>query len=150
MRAARQSYLKRWMGRLGSGGVWLQQLQGWCGLWWWGPMWYLLMGPKIPAGAPGYPIQSVVNNSTMLKGTFNVFFFVSTSGSTIYQWRLVPFKMREDHFFFSWARTYFYSSILDDCRSYSIHPVQRNIDRVRLLRDTHIFHVPVVRLLQPS
>ena len=25
--------------------------QGWCGLWWCGPMWYLFMGPKIP-GAP--------------------------------------------------------------------------------------------------
>jgi hypothetical protein len=51
---------------------------------------------------------------------------------------------------FSWAWPYFYYSILDDCHSYSIHPVQCNMDRFRLLQDTQILPLPIMRLPQPS
>jgi hypothetical protein len=50
---------------------------------------------------------------------------------------------------YSWACPYFYYSILDDCHSYSIHPVQCNSDRFSLLHDTQIFPI-LMRLLQPS
>ena len=61
------------------------------------------------------------------------------------QWRSVTFVMREDDFC-----PYFYYSMLADCHSHSIHPGQCNIDRFRLLHDTHIFRIPIMRLLQPS
>ena len=43
------------------------------------------------------------------------------------QWRSLPFMMREDDFVFTWAWPYFYYIMLDDCLSYSIHPVQCNM-----------------------
>jgi hypothetical protein len=55
--------------------------------------------------------------------------------------------MREDDFF---AWPYFYYSILDNCHSYSIHPDKCNSDRFRVLYDTQIFPIPIMRLLQPS
>ena len=57
--------------------------------------------------------------------------------------------MREDDFF-SWAWPYFYYNILDDSHSYSIHPVQCNSNAFRLLNDTQICPIPIMRLLQPS
>jgi hypothetical protein len=42
-----------------------------------------------------------------------------------------------------------YYSLLDDWHSYSIHSTECNVDRFRLLHDTHFFPIPIMRLLQP-
>ena len=52
------------------------------------------------------------------------------------QWPSVLFKKSEDNYFFMSEAFFFYYSILDDCRSYSIHPAQCYIDSFRLLHDT--------------
>jgi hypothetical protein len=44
---------------------------------------------------------------------------------------------------------YFYYWILEDCHSHSIHPAQCNINRFRLLHDTQMFPIPIMRL-KPS
>ena len=49
-----------------------------------------------------------------------------------------------------WEWPYFYYSMLDDCHSYSIHPAQCNINRFRLLHDSWICPILIMRLLQPS
>ena len=53
-------------------------------------------------------------------------------------------------FIFSWPWPYFYYIIFDDSHSYSIHPVQCNSERFRLLHDTKNVPLPIMRLLQPS
>ena len=40
---------------------------------------------------------------------------------------------------FLWAWPYFYNSILNDCHSYPIHPVQCNINRFRLLLEFSLY-----------
>jgi hypothetical protein len=61
-----------------------------------------------------------------------------------HQWQSVPFKMRKDNNnkIRSWAWPYSYYSILDDCHSYFIHPVQCNSDRFRLL--CHTWIIPII------
>jgi hypothetical protein len=54
-----------------------------------------------------------------------------------HQWRSVPMQMREDDDCFSWAWHYFSYSILDDCHSYSIHPVKCNSDRFNFTYTHH-------------
>lgn len=57
----------------------------------------------------------------------------------------MPFNMREDHSFFPHENGLIsITVILDDCHSYSVHPVQCNIDMLRLLKCF------LMRLLQNS